>query len=158
MKPQSININEGVSKSNGDIGAGDQGIMFGYAIDSEIISKKEIYLLPLPYVIAADLLTTLNLKVKNGQLNGIYTDNKSQVCCLYEDKSVHIEKIILSSFHDKQININDVRNLLKKEVIEEVLDRYSLYLPKNKIELLINSAGPFWIGGLKVMQDLQEEK
>lgn len=144
MKQQSSNIHESVDKSNGDIGAGDQGIMFGYAT-SEI---REGFYLPIPYVIAADLITTLNLKIINGQLNGIYTDNKSQVCCLYQNGNVWIDKIILSSFHNKQISVEDVRKILQREVVDEVIDRYSSNIPKdNKIELLINSAGPFWIGG-----------
>lgn len=144
IKPQSPNINDGVNKSNGDIGAGDQGIMFGYAV-SEM--GEGIYL-PLPYVIASDILTLLNTKIKTGMLPGIYTDNKSQVCCHYENGHIWIEKIILSSFHNKDIEIEEVRSILRKEVINEVLYGYSQYVPKDKeIEIFINSAGPFWIGG-----------
>jgi len=144
IKPQSTNINQGVNKENGDIGAGDQGIMFGYAI-SEI---GEGFYLPAPYVMAAEILTNLNYKISSGKLPGIYTDNKSQVCCVYENGNIWIDKIILSSFHDKNISIQDVRILLQTEIIDEILYIYRANIPKDKdIEIFINSAGPFWIGG-----------
>lgn len=143
LKPQSPNIHEGVDKKDGDIGAGDQGIMFGYA-------KNECgnMYLPLPYVLAVDLLITLNQKILNGELPGIFTDNKSQVCCLYDSVGgITIEKVILSSFHDELLSVERVRDLLKREIVDPVLDRWKQYSSVSGPELFINSAGPFSIGG-----------
>jgi S-adenosylmethionine synthetase len=144
IKPQSPNISQGVNKEDGDIGAGDQGIMFGYATSE----MGEGFYLPTPYVMAADILTNLNHKITTGKLQGIYTDNKSQVCCFYQNGNIWIDKIILSSFHDKSISVEDVRTLLRKEVIDEILYMYGANVPKDKeIDVFINSAGPFWVGG-----------
>lgn len=142
LKPQSPNIHNGVDKEDGNIGAGDQGIMFGYAT-----TETQSYL-PVPYVIAAELLTYLNSLILSKKLEGIYTDNKSQVCCSYDGTNTYIEKIILSSFHHKDLSVEDVRMILDKEVIDVILDKYSRFVRKGKdIELLINSAGPFYYGG-----------
>ena len=143
IKPQSPNIHSGVDKENGDVGAGDQGIMFGFAT-----KETSDFLLPLPYVVAGDILTTLNWKILNGFLPGIFTDNKSQVCCLYENGNIEIKKIILSSFHDKHIDITEVRRILYDSVLEEIFEKYSRHISrKEEIEIFINSAGPFWVGG-----------
>jgi S-adenosylmethionine synthetase len=140
IKSQSPNINHGVNREDGDIGAGDQGIMFGYATD------EAVGYLPLPYVVASDLLIDLNYKIQNGMIPGIFTDNKSQVCCLYDNGNIWIEKIILSSFHDELLSVERVRNLLKREIIDPILEGYSNHIKKNP-EILINSAGPFFVGG-----------
>ncbi len=147
IKPQSLNIHESVDKSDGDIGAGDQGIMFGYAT-SEMGKLGEGLYLSMPYVIAANILNLLNNKIMAGKLDGIYTDNKSQVCCYYQNGNIWIDKIILSSFHNKKLEVEEVRRILKKEVIDEILEHYRKNISKKEdIEILINSAGPFWIGG-----------
>ncbi len=142
LKPQSPNIHAGVDKEDGNIGAGDQGIMFGYAT-----SETNVYL-STAYVIAAELLNYLNFLIRTKALKGIYTDNKSQVCCLYKNGNIEIEKIILSSFHNPEISVKDVRKILKNTVITPILEKYSNLLPKDKeVELFINSAGPFNVGG-----------
>jgi S-adenosylmethionine synthetase len=141
LRGQSPNIHQGVDKEGGQIGAGDQGIMFGFA------TKETDYYLPLPYVISADLLTTLNHHILNGSIPGIYTDNKSQVCCWYQNENIWIDRIILSSFHNKDLSINEVREILKNKIIDPVLKKYEKHIPKKEIDILINSAGPFFIGG-----------
>jgi len=143
IKPQSENINTGVRKEDGDIGAGDQGIMFGYA------TNETSSFLPLPYVFASDLLLLLNQKIKNKEIEGIYTDNKSQVCCLYNrNKNPKINKIILSSFHSKKLSIKDVRKIINKEIIDPTLSLSRNFVDdKNDIDIFVNSAGGFWIGG-----------
>ena len=142
IKPQSQNINEGVDKEDGQIGAGDQGIMFGYA------TNETEHFLPLPYVISGELLKRLNGLIKEGKLPNIYTDNKSQVCCFYNNGKINIHKIILSTFHNKNIPVEEVRLLIKDEIISPILKKYNQFVSnENEIELLINSAGPFWIGG-----------
>lgn len=139
IKPQSSNIDEGVSKENGDIGAGDQGIMFGYA------TNQTSQYLPAAYVIAATLLNTLNDKIRKGELTGLYTDNKSQVCCLYDNGNIFVEKVILSCAHDLDMRVDEVRKLLYDEIIVPVLKTFDQYKDRTKdVELFINSAGPFW--------------
>lgn len=138
FKPQSINIHAGVDKEDGNVGAGDQGIMFGYA------TKQTDLYLPTAYVVAAELLNELNSQ----KIRHIYTDNKSQVCCLYKNGDIEIEKIILSSFHSTRLDVENVRQILMDKVILPVLERHPNLLPKdNGIKFFINSAGPFWVGG-----------
>jgi len=141
LREQSPNIHQGVDKENGQIGAGDQGIMFGFATN-----ETDLYL-PLPYVVAADLLTTLNYQIMNGFLSDIYTDNKSQVCCWYQNGNIWIDRIILSSFHNEKLSVNEVREVLQKEVIDLILGKYDENVSKKEIDVFINSAGPFFIGG-----------
>lgn len=142
LKPQSQNIHDGVDKSDGNIGAGDQGIMFGYA------NAETPYYLPLPYVIAGELLNRLNNMIVEGKVDGVYTDNKSQVCCSYENGKIQIEKIVLSTFHDKKLSINDVRRFLREHITTNILHKYEEFVPRDReIEMFFNSAGDFWIGG-----------
>lgn len=141
LRRQSPNIHQGVDKEDGQIGAGDQGIMFGFATN-----ETDLYL-PLPYVISADLLTTLNHHILNGSIPGIYTDNKSQVCCWYQNGNIWIDRIILSSFHNEKLSVNEVREILKGRIVDPILKKYEKYVSKKEIDIFINSAGPFFIGG-----------
>ena len=142
LRAQSPNIHQGVDKENGDIGAGDQGIMFGYATN-----ENTDYYLPVPYVIAADLLNTLNKGILNGEIRGLFTDNKSQVCCWYQNGNIFIDRVILSSFHSPLLSVEEVQEMLKDKIVDPVLDKYWKYLPKKDVEMFLNSAGPFFIGG-----------
>lgn len=146
LKPQSININSGVNRTDGDIGAGDQGIMFGYA------TKETKKYHSLPYALASTLLNSLNEKILLGQAPNIFTDNKSQVCCSYENGLIRVEKVLLSTFHHPDFPLEDVRSWIWKEIIEPILgDLSSLEnghkFGKSTPEIFINSAGPFFIGG-----------
>ena len=144
LKKQSANIHAGVDKEDGQIGAGDQGIMFGYA------NNETEQLLPLPYMVSADLLNKLNELILTGILPGFYTDNKSQTCVKYLNggrKRMSIEKIILSCWHNEFIELDEVRATLKNLVITPILVKYEEFLNTYSPELHINSAGPFYIGG-----------
>jgi len=146
LKEQSKNIHSGVDKEDGDVGAGDQGIMFGYAVN-----ETENYL-PLPYVISADLLNKLNELILSKELEGFYTDNKSQTCVKYlSHKGISIadkflEKIILSCWHKESMDLGEVREILQVNVVDPILDKYKNYIV-NPPEIHINSAGSFYIGG-----------
>jgi len=141
LRAQSPNIHQGVDKEDGQIGAGDQGIMFGFATN-----ETDLYL-PLPYVVAADLLNTLNKGILDGEIKDLFTDNKSQVCCWYQNGNIFIDRIILSSFHSPLLNVGEVRGMLKNKIVDPVLGKYWKYLPKKDVEMFLNSAGPFFIGG-----------
>lgn len=141
LKKQSSNIHEGVDKENGQIGAGDQGIMFGYA------SNETEQLLPLSYIVSSDLLNKLNDLILTEELQGFYTDNKSQTCVKYSNGYKSIDKIILSCWHNEFIELDEVRKTLKTLVIDPILSKYNKFIPKFLPELHINSAGPFYIGG-----------
>jgi len=142
LKPQSTNIHSGVDKEDGQVGAGDQGIMFGYA------TEETPELLPLPYVIAADLLNVLNAQILEGTLPNFYTDNKSQVCIDYYNGQKYIHEIILSSWHDPSLEIEEVRDILRNKVVNPIYEKYEAYIPGDVLPIAhINSAGPFFIGG-----------
>ena len=136
---QSPDINQGVDQANGEIGAGDQGLMFGYAC------RESDVLMPLPITLAHKLTKTLADVRKNGTLPFLRPDGKAQVSVRYEDgKPVEIDTIVLSTQHDEDIHLSD----LKEAVIEEVIKKS---LPTNikcdNIKYHINPTGRFVIGG-----------
>ena len=121
------------------IGAGDQGIMFGYAC-----SETE-ELMPLPITLAHKLCKKLEEVRKNGLLKYLRPDGKGQVTVEYFGKTpVRIEAVVLSSQHDKTISTEKLREDLKKYVIDEVMPKE--YLDENT-KFYINPTGRFEIGG-----------
>ena len=83
----------------------------------------------------------------NGEIRGLFTDNKSQVCCWYQNGNIFIDRVILSSFHSPLLSVEEVQEMLKDKIVDPVLDKYWKYLPKKDVEMFLNSAGPFFIGG-----------
>lgn len=136
---QSPDINQGVL--DGD-GAGDQGMMFGFACD-----ETEEYM-PLPIVLAHKLTKRLAYIRKNGIVEHLRPDGKAQVSVEYDEdgKVKRIEAVVVSTQHDEKIDIEDLRKIIKKEVIEAVI-------PSNLIDentkIYINPTGRFVIGGPK---------
>ena len=141
LHEQSSDIAMGVdSKDNKDEGAGDQGIMFGYAC------KETEDLMPAPIYFSHKILRIMAEDRKSGLLKGIEPDSKSQVTMLYEnDKPVKVTSIVISTQHLKDMSQEKVRDLIipyiKKSIPSEYLDRLS---PK---EIYINPTGNFVIGG-----------
>ena len=141
LHEQSSDIAMGVdSKGNKDEGAGDQGIMFGYAC------KETEDLMPAPIYFSHKILRKMAEDRKSGLLKGIEPDSKSQVTMLYEnDKPVKVTSIVISTQHLKDMSQEKVRDLIipyiKKSIPTEYLDRLS---PK---EIYINPTGNFVIGG-----------
>ena len=141
LHEQSSDIAMGVdSKDNKDEGAGDQGIMFGYAC------KETEDLMPAPIYFSHKILRIMAEDRKSGLLKGIEPDSKSQVTMLYEnDKPVKVTSIVISTQHLKDMSQEKVRDLIipyiKKSIPTEYLDRLS---PK---EIYINPTGNFVIGG-----------
>ena len=141
LHEQSSDIAMGVdSKNNKDEGAGDQGIMFGYAC------TETEDLMPAPIHFSHKILRLMAEDRKNGSLNGIEPDSKSQVTMMYENgKPVKVTSIVISTQHSKDLNQEKVRDL--------VIPYIDKSIPKNFIneldskEIYINPTGQFIIGG-----------
>lgn len=131
------------SKSDNDeydkIGAGDQGLMFGYAC-----RETEEYM-PLPIVLSHKMCKKLEEVRKSGKLDYLRPDGKGQVTVEYENgKPKRIEAVVLSSQHNETVSTEKLREELKKYVIDEVMP--SEFLDDNT-KYYINPTGRFEIGG-----------
>jgi S-adenosylmethionine synthetase len=122
-------------------GAGDQGLMFGYACDD----TKE--LMPLPIWLAHALAQQLTKVRKTGELSYLRPDGKTQVTIEYDgDKAIAIDTVVISSQHSEDV---DVVKKLTPDVIKLVIDPILglIDLPKKDLRTLINPTGRFVIGG-----------
>ena len=122
-------------------GAGDQGLMFGYACDD----TKE--LMPLPIWLAHELAQQLSKVRKDGSLPYLRPDGKTQVTIEYDgDKAIALNTVVISSQHAEEV---DVAKKLTPEIIASVIDPIlaKIDLPKNDLRILINPTGRFVIGG-----------
>ena len=141
LHEQSSDIAMGVdSKENKDDGAGDQGLMFGYACDE----TEE--LMPAPIHYSHKILRLMAEDRKKGLLNGIEPDNKSQVTMMYEkDKPTKVTSIVISTQHSKDLDQKKVKDLvvpyIKKSIPSNLLKDLS------SDEIYINPTGQFIIGG-----------
>lgn len=130
-----IGVNESLDER--DIGSGDQGIIFGFA------TNETEELLPLPYVLARDILLKLKDIRKNDDRFG--PDAKSQVSMIYLEKRIPSEcsGIVLSTQHCKDFELDKLRKYVLNEVIRTVLKKYYT----NNTKVFINATGNFVIGG-----------
>ena len=136
---QSMDINQGVDKLSGEIGAGDQGMMFGYACNE----TKE--LMPLAISLAHKITAQLAKVRKNGTVPFLRPDGKAQVSVRYiDDKPVAIDTIVVSAQHDENISQKLLRDAIITEVINEVVPKEFL---SDDITYHINPTGRFVIGG-----------
>ncbi len=137
---QSSDIAQGVDESeNKDIGAGDQGLMFGYA------SNETPVLMPAPIYYAHRLMERQARLRKNGVLSWLRPDAKSQVTLRYENgKPVAIDAVVLSTQHSPAISQGDLREAVLEEIIRPVLPAEWLHAGT---QYHINPTGQFIIGG-----------
>ena len=137
---QSSDIAQGVDESeNKDIGAGDQGLMFGYA------SNETPVLMPAPIYYAHRLMERQARLRKNGVLPWLRPDAKSQVTLRYENgKPVAIDAVVLSTQHSPAISQGDLREAVLEEIIRPVLPAEWLHAGT---QYHINPTGKFIIGG-----------
>lgn len=140
IKPQSRDIALGVDASKEeDTGAGDQGIMFGYASN-----ESEGYM-PLAIVIAHKLVRTATKLRKDGKFRWARPDMKSQVTVDYTDpKNVRIKTVLMSISHDPDFNEKEFKEYIKNEIMIPVVKSFGL---NTDFEILINPTGLFVIGG-----------
>ena len=132
---QSPDIAMGVDRD----GAGDQGIMFGYAC-----TDTDVYM-PLPVTMAHALSRRLSAARKNGELDWLRPDGKSQVTVEYEDgKPKRIDAVVVSTQHSEKIAIEDLREQVKKHIILPVLPAEML---DENTKYYINPTGRFVKGG-----------
>jgi len=136
---QSPDINQGVDKSCGEIGAGDQGLMFGYAC------SETPELMPLPISLAHKITAKLAEVRKNGTVPFLRPDGKAQVSVKYvDDKPVAIDTIVVSTQHHPEVSLEQVQKAVLEEVIKVVIPSE---LMRDDITYHINPTGRFVIGG-----------
>jgi len=137
---QSSDIAQGVDEAeNKDIGAGDQGLMFGYA------SNETDVLMPAPIYYAHRLMERQAQLRKNGVLPWLRPDAKSQVTLRYENgKPVAIDAVVLSTQHAENISLSDLQEAVREEIIDHVLPEEWLHAGT---QYHINPTGQFIIGG-----------
>lgn len=137
MNTQSPDIALGVDKD--DIGAGDQGMVFGYATN-----ETDSYL-PMPIYYAHALARQLEMVRNNNTLSYLRPDGKTQVTVEYEDgKPTRIDSIVVAAQHDEDISLKQLQEDIKKEVILKVIPENLL---DEKSNYYINTTGRFVLGG-----------
>ena len=141
LHSQSADIALGVDSSgNKDEGAGDQGIMFGYACN------ETNELMPAPIHYSHKILRLMAEDRKSGKLDNIEPDSKSQVTFEYIDgKPIKVKSIVISSQHSPNINQNEVRELLRPYMLNSIPKKFLEDF--NEDEFYVNPTGNFVIGG-----------
>ena len=133
------NALETKGKEEGVEGAGDQGLMFGFAVDE----TEE--LMPLPIALAHKLSRRLTLVRKEGILDYLRPDGKTQVTVEYKKNVPYrIDTVVVSTQHKEEVSLEKIREDIKREVIEKVIPKELL---DNNTKYFINPTGRFVIGG-----------
>jgi len=137
---QSPDISVGVDpRSDRELGAGDQGMMFGYAC------KETPQLMPMPIMLAHRLARRLAQVRRAGVLPFLRPDGKSQVTLRYVDsKPVSVDAVVIAAQHDDQVKQKELREAVIEEVVKRVIPRDFL---QGNVKYHINATGRFTIGG-----------
>ena len=136
-----LGVNEGTGEDK-DQGAGDQGMMFGYAVN------ETDELMPLPIQLAHRLTRRMAEVRKNGTLPFLRPDGKSQVTVKYDEQTgrpTGIDTVVLSTQHDEDVTLDDIREALLEHVIKPVVPEHLTDF--EDITLHVNPTGRFVIGG-----------
>jgi len=136
---QSPDINQGVDQAGGEIGAGDQGLMFGYAC------RETDVLMPLPIYLAHRLTQRLAFVRKEGIVPYLRPDGKAQISVRYvDDKPVAVETVVISTQHAPDVSQEQIHKDMIEEVIKHVIPEDMM---DENIVFHINPTGKFVIGG-----------
>jgi len=143
IEPQSPDISQGVTEGEGtykEQGAGDQGMMFGYAVD------ETAELMPAPIMYAHKLMRRTTEVRKSGKVDFLRPDAKSQVTLEYdaEDRPLRIETVVLSTQHSPDVKHKQLEEAIRELVIKKALPKKLL---DNKTKIFINPTGRFVVGG-----------
>ncbi|MBW7995858.1 MAG: methionine adenosyltransferase [Candidatus Glassbacteria bacterium] len=170
MKPQSGDISQGVDGTGlfKEQGAGDQGMMFGYATREGDSLDGGCELMPVPIFLAHKLARRLTDVRKNGTLPQLYPDGKTQVSVEYEDgRPVAIRNVVVSSHHARDYKLAELRTDILEQVVIPVLaptglvSEQELHAEKDNVEsrqVYINPTGAFCEGGPKADAGLTGRK
>lgn len=135
----SLEVREGSDDPNDQLGAGDQGIMFGFACD------ETPELMPLPITLAHRLAESLSRARRDGLVPYLRPDGKTQVTVEYAgQRPIRVTNVLISAHHARDIDMNRMRSDLKAGVVVPVLDNY---LDSEAVPLLLNPSGRFEVGG-----------
>ena len=144
ISKQSPDIAQGVNEGEGedlDQGAGDQGLMFGYACSETPV------LMPAPINLSHELVLKQSEVRKNGELSWLRPDAKSQVSVVYKDdrKTVdYVSAIVLSTQHDEDISQDEIKGKVREKIINPIIPTEWI---KEDTKIYINPTGKFVIGG-----------
>ncbi len=139
LNEQSADIRQGVELGEDLIGAGDQGLVFGYA------TNETPEMMPLPITIAHQLVQRHAELRKLGTIPWLRPDAKSQVTVRYcGDKPLAVETVVLSTQHDENVSIDTVRTVIEEQIVRAVIPNH---LQSPTLHILINPTGRFVVGG-----------
>ncbi|QNM93912.1 methionine adenosyltransferase [Mycoplasma sp. Pen4] len=138
IRRQSDDIAMGVELSDGQIGAGDQGIMFGFATD-----ETPEYM-PLAITLANELVKLAEKLRISKEFKWAKADMKSQVTVDYTNEKTKIDTVLMSIQHSASYNEEEFKTFIKNDIIKPVLSKYGFEMPER---ILINPTGQFVLGG-----------
>jgi len=139
---RSLEVKEGTGNDAFELtGAGDQGMMFGYAC------RETPELMPLPIVLAHNLTRMLAATRKSGDIPWLRPDGKSQVTIEYDGvRPVRVDAVVISTQHDEDVPLETIRNEVRERIIDQVIP---LALRDSETRIFVNPTGRFVIGGPK---------
>jgi len=142
---QSTNISQGVTREGGEIGAGDQGLMFGYAC------RQTDELMPLPIMLAHQLAMKLSEVRKQNVLPYLGPDGKTQVTVEYRDgKPVRVDYVVIAASHTDEVVTPDGKfttDDAKEEIIDKVVQPVVGHMTDNETTITVNGTGKFVVAG-----------
>jgi len=147
IQKQSPDISQGVSGTGlkefeGQQGAGDQGLMFGFA------TNETPEYMPMPLILAHKILQRATQLRKSGAIRWLRPDAKSQVTIEYEDeKPIRIDTVVVSHQHDPDVQYEEIKTTIIEQIIKPVISETGLMNDQQPVRYLINPTGRFVIGG-----------
>ena len=170
LKPQSPDISQGVSAGQGlfkEQGAGDQGMMFGYATKEARLNDVDTELMPTPIYFAHRLTRRLAEVRKQGIIQGLYPDGKAQVAIEYENNTpIAIANLVISTHHAPSLSLRDLRyqlieHVMKPVIPDRLLSHQMMDQERDRLDstvIFVNPTGAFLVGGPKADAGLTGRK